>query len=70
MNYTFWTELFGLSVMVDGVFVQAEPELGLNACFEINTIEHQGYKLIDLPNEDYEAIEQAAFDHATINYGE
>ena len=76
MSYTFKTELFGLTVEVEGEFSPAEPETltypGCPAEFEINTIKHSGAEFCvdDLPDEELEEIEQAAFDAATDELGE
>ena len=71
MSYTFKTELFGLTVEVEGEFSPAEPQTltdpGCPAEFEINTIEHKDelFEVDSLPYQELCDIEQAAFDAAT-----
>jgi len=74
MSYTFETKLFGLTVEVEGVFDTGEnPSLdceGYPPSFEIETIQHKGddIEVCDLPEEELEDIEQAAFVDASNNY--
>lgn len=71
MSYIFKTEIFGLTVEVEGEFSPAEPETlsdpGFPPSFEINTVTHEGKNLTvdELPEEELADIEQAAFDSAT-----
>ena len=68
MSYTFETELFGLTVEVTGQFDGGENPTydceGYPPSFEIDTIEHKGWEMADLPDYLYEAIEREAFTKA------
>ena len=76
MSYTFKTELFGLTVEVEGEFSPEEPQTmvdpGCSAEFEINTIKHAGedFELDSLDAFIFEDIEQEAFDAASDGRGD
>jgi len=68
MSYTFETELFGLTVEVEGEFDEGQKETmidpGIEPSFEVWTVKHKDCELCDLPDEEREALEKAAFDDA------
>ena len=72
MSYTFETTLFGLTVEVEGEFDEGQKETmidpGIEPSFEVWTVCHKGFELCDLPDEEWEALEKAAFDDAHDNY--
>ena len=72
MSYTFTTELFGLTVEVEGEFDEGQKETmidpGIEPSFEVESVTHKGCELEDLPDEVWEELAQAAFDDALDNY--
>ena len=72
MSYTFETELFGLTVEVEGEFDEGQKETmidpGIEPSFEVESVKHKGCELEDLPDGVYEDLSQAAFDDAHDNY--
>jgi hypothetical protein len=68
MSYTFETELFGLTVEVEGEFDEGQKETmvdpSIAPSFEVWTVMHKGWEMADLPDEVWEALEHAAFKDA------
>ena len=72
MSYTFTTELFGLTVEVEGEFDEGQRETmidpGIEPSFDVWTVTHKGCELEDLSDEVWVELSQAAFEDAHANY--
>ena len=74
--YTFKTELFGLTVEVEGTFEAEEKQThtdhGSPAEFIIEDIQHKGdsFDFESLPEEEVDRLIQEAFEYKALEYGE